>query len=128
MRPNAWVEMPKYFGEDPALCIKKWFLHKEYLSYPVASSPHTSKQSLIPLFLRVKNTDLLFNRYKVWHFLQQEDKRLVRGLLIKTLLSFYIRYQLYKIIKCVFPMKYHNRLRNIQRVVLNIFKLVKTYV
>ncbi|HSX10871.1 MAG TPA: hypothetical protein VLF94_04055, partial [Chlamydiales bacterium] len=31
MRPNAWVEFPRFFSEDPAIRIRNWFLNKETL-------------------------------------------------------------------------------------------------
>jgi hypothetical protein len=32
MRPNVWIEYPKYFDDDPALLIKKYFQTGKFLS------------------------------------------------------------------------------------------------
>ena len=89
MRPNVWVEFPKFFGEDPAVRIKQWFCKKKKLEYPAL--PSSRSPILLPYFLRLKRWELLCNRYGVWKFIPKDDLKLTLKLLSLFLCSFGIR-------------------------------------
>ncbi len=81
MRPNSWVQFGKFFGDDPAKRISKWFLHQETPQYPSAINKKYPTQLLMPYFYRMLPTEILLNRYNVWKFLPIEDYKLVFHLL-----------------------------------------------
>lgn len=82
MRPTAWVEIPRFFGEDPAEKIQKWFSFKEPLLKPLAKKSEQKVSYLIPYFLRLKPEELLFNRYRAWKFVPKDDRKLIFHLLL----------------------------------------------
>jgi hypothetical protein len=99
MRPTVWVEFPRFFGEDPALRIEKWFSHKQILRYPVPALPNQPSQTRLPYFLRLKRLDLVLNRHHVWKFIPKDDPKLIVKLLLIFMLSVGIRTYLRSIIK-----------------------------
>ena len=101
MRPNAWVEVPRYFGEDPANQIRDWFHCREPLIPP--PSPACSSEILIPYFLRLKWFELLINRHNVWKFIPRDDRILTAKLVARAFMA--------SIAKGVIPTKYHQRVR-----------------
>jgi hypothetical protein len=88
MRPNVWVDFPRFLGEDPSFRIRKWFSQKEKLSYPVLAAPHFPQQIAMPYFLRLRRWELFFNRYRVWRFIPKEDKKLILRLILYKLFPF----------------------------------------
>ncbi len=101
MRPTVWVESTRYFGEDPALRIKNWFLRKEVLNPSAPSSQ--PEQILIPYFLRLSWFELLTNRYNVWKFIPKDDRPLTVRLLIRAVVA--------SVAKGLIPTKYHQQVR-----------------
>ena len=120
MRPTVWVEFPRFFGEDPAIRIEKWFSNKETLSYPVLASPNQPSQILLPYFLRLKRLELLLNRYDVWKFIPRDDPKLIIKLLRIFIFSFGIRSYSISIIKRIVPKKYHKKFRKLTSILLEI--------
>lgn len=82
MRPNVWVDFPRFVGEDLATRISNWFEKKETLSYPV-KGPLGSSPLVLPYFLRLERWEILLNRYHVWRFIKGEDKFLIRKVLFE---------------------------------------------
>ena len=77
MRPNAWAQFGKFFGDDPAVRIKRWFLNQEAMRYPLAINKNYPSQLLLPLFFRLPFKDVLRNRYKIWKYLPWEEYRIL---------------------------------------------------
>lgn len=73
MRPNVWIDHTKFFGDDLAVKISKWFSDKSTLEYPFPSNSKYPTQLLIPYFLRMSLLEVIFNRYQVWKFMSKED-------------------------------------------------------
>lgn len=120
IRPTAWVEFPRFLGEDPAIRIREWFLNKKTLIYPVRAAPNYPSHLLLPYFLRLKRSELLLNRHSVWKFIPRDDPELIFILLRRFLFSVGIKTRIIAIIKLLIPKKYHKTARAIKRV-LRIF-------
>jgi hypothetical protein len=89
MRPNAWADCSRFFGEDAAPRIRDWFCSRARLTKTSAARLGAGQAPLtIPYFLRLDTWELLINRYGVWRFIPLADARLVRRLLLVKLLSF----------------------------------------
>ncbi len=112
MRPNVWVETPKFFGEDPAIRIRNWFSQKQILSPPIPQIKNQPIEMLIPYYLRLKRSDLLWNRYNVWKFIPKQDKKLAAKLLFNF---FFPDRTLSAFIKMVTPKKSHPMLRSLKK-------------
>lgn len=115
MRPNAWIEFPRYFGEDPSIRIQQWFSRKEKLIFQ-AQKAVVKRSIIIPYFLRLKGHELLFNRYQVWKYIPRDDWKLVVRLIIRTFLSPPIRTVIILAAKRVIPKKYHPKFRKLKRI------------
>jgi len=118
VRPNVWVEFPRFFREDPAIRIREWFSHKKTLSYPVPSLPNQPQKILLPYFLRLKRSELLFNRYGVWKYIPKDDLQLIFTL-VRVFMFSGIKGRIISIIKWIVPKKYHTHLRTIKYILLN---------
>jgi hypothetical protein len=114
MRPNAWADTPKYFGEDPAIRIKKWFDRKTPLIFPVPSSGY-EKSMVIPYFLRLRLIELLLNRHKVWKFIPKGNQLLIFNLIFVSLFEFSV----IDIIKSAIPRRFHNNLSSLKNKIFN---------
>ena len=89
MRPNAWADFSRFFGEDAAPRIRDWFRSRVQLTKANAVCLSAGQAPLtIPYFLRLGTWELLTNRYAVWQFMPLADARLVRRLLVVKTLSF----------------------------------------
>jgi ATP-grasp domain len=89
MRPNAWADFSRFFGEDAAPRIRDWFCSRVRLTKANAARLGAGQARLtIPHFLRLRRWELLTNRYGVWQFIPLADARLVRRLLLLEFLSF----------------------------------------
>lgn len=115
IRPNVWVDFPKYFGEDPAERIQQWFSQKNKLSYPVPALPNQPSQILLPYFMRLKWFELLFNRYNVWAYMPKNNRKLIVGLLMRYMVSFRAKHFVIVTIKRIIPVKYHNKIRRLKK-------------
>jgi len=115
MRANVWVEFPRFFGDDPAPKIQKWFSHQEILQPPATKCGPEFRQICIPYFLRMRRRDILLNRYGVWKYIPFDDKKLTFYLLIKYFLFSWsgIKSRLIRFIKFCFPFRFYQRLKQI---------------
>jgi hypothetical protein len=116
MRPNAWADFSRFFGEDAAPRIRDWFSSRVRLTKANAVRLGAGQAPLtIPYFLRLGSWELLTNRYAVWQFIPLADARLVRRLLLVKFLSFALATEIVSSvllkIKWLIPLK----LRNIAR-------------
>ena len=116
MRPNAWADFSRFFGEDAAPRIRDWFGSHVRLTKANAARVGAGQAPLtIPYFLRLGSWELLTNRYAVWQFIPFADARLVRRLLLVKFLSFVLATEIMSSvllkIKWLVPLK----LRNIAR-------------
>lgn len=117
MRPNAWIEFPRYYGEDPAERIAKWFAYKEKLIYPVDLIPAKPASLRLPYFLRLKRWELFCNRYGVWKYIPKDDGKLVIRLILEELFQINIKHYFFLLIKLVTPEKCHDKLRVFKRLI-----------
>ncbi len=81
MRPNVWVDFSRFYGEDSAARIRKWFAAGETLSKQSAGKPEGCTPVTIPYFLRVPWWELALNRYRVWRFIPWNEPSLVLRML-----------------------------------------------
>jgi hypothetical protein len=114
VRPNVWVDAPKYFGEDPSIRIQKWFLDKEILRYPVPLVPNQPKAMRIPYFLRLKWMELVFGRYDVWKFIPSGNWRLIFALVVNHMLIFRMQHYAVSTIKKCIPNRYYKTARKLK--------------
>jgi hypothetical protein len=69
LRPNVWVNYPKFFGDDPATRISKYFSDGEAIKYPYPIDSKFPDQILLPYFSRIKLWELVFNKYNSWSYI-----------------------------------------------------------
>lgn len=84
LRPNVWIGVSTFFGDDPAEKIKNWFTNKTFMrADDLTSAAHPVPFTRIPYFLRMSNLELVANRYNVWHYIPFGDSRMVLRLLAR---------------------------------------------
>ena len=110
MRPNVWADVTRFFGDDPAPRIQKWFLHRETLAVPAQQNGTAAETILIPYFLRMRRRDLLLNRQRVWKYIPFEDTKLVTRLLIRYLLLTSLKSKILRFLTAILPSKHHHLL------------------
>lgn len=110
-RPNAWLDFPRYLGEDLSLRIRDWFSERKVLSFPVPPLPNQPKQLVIPYFLRLKAWEIFFNRYRVWKYIPMDDSKLILRLLFQILCIHPIKNLIVKRLKKILPFKSFKRLK-----------------
>lgn len=115
MRPNVWIDFPRFFGEDPSLRIRKWFTKNETLNFPIPALPNQTSQIVIPYFLRLNLWELLFNRYRIWQFIPGGDRNLTIRLIFHEMIFLKIRSFLISLIKFLIPQKYYQLIRSLNR-------------
>ncbi|ARO87937.1 hypothetical protein EBAPG3_009250 [Nitrosospira lacus] len=71
MRPNLWIDHPKYFGDDWAKIINRHFSTGETIKYPYPLNSGYPKQILISHYSRMALIDLVLNRHQVWNHLPE---------------------------------------------------------
>ncbi len=77
LRSNAWMELTKFSGEDPAERIRKCFsTHASLTKEDIGSSAKCSPV-VVPCFLRLKFWEFAVNRYKVWKYTPLADANVV---------------------------------------------------
>jgi len=77
LRPNVWIDFPKYFGEDPAPQIRAWFRSGTCLSLESLKRSEPCVPVTLPYFLRMKWWEVLTNRYGVWRYISLADPMLM---------------------------------------------------
>ena len=97
-RPNAWLDFPRFLGEDISLRIRDWFSERKILRYPIQAYPRQSRQKVLPYYLRLKAWEILFNRYRVWRYIPMNDRKLVAFLLVRMMGRWLFR-RAFKILK-----------------------------
>jgi hypothetical protein len=81
MRPNAWMDYSRFYGEDAAVRIRNWFLTGAVLTKEGAGNGKKAAPIVIPYFLRMNFQDLARNRHGVWKFIPLADGWVVLRLL-----------------------------------------------
>jgi hypothetical protein len=77
LRPNVWIEFPKYFGDDPAERIRAWFTSGTCLDLQSLKRPEPCVPVTMPFFLRMKFWEVLTNRYGVWSYISLADPTMI---------------------------------------------------
>jgi hypothetical protein len=72
MRPNLWIDQPRYLGEDWAKIIHRHFVEGKSAKQSCSFDDQYPKQVLIPHFLRLTLAELICNRYGVWKYLPEK--------------------------------------------------------
>jgi uncharacterized protein YbjQ (UPF0145 family) len=108
MRPNVWVDFIKFIGDDLALRIRDWFEKKQVMQFPFELNRNFSSSILMPHFLRLLPSEILFNRHKVWKLMSAEDWCWFLRVIIFQSLSREIKF---------LPKKLRNLTRNQRRMV-----------
>jgi hypothetical protein len=71
MRPNLWIDQPRYLGEDWAKIIHRHFTEGAVADQPGSFDFQYPRQALISHYLRLSLAELIFNRYGVWKYLPE---------------------------------------------------------
>lgn len=71
MRPNLWIDHPRYFGDDPAEAIHRYFARGQPLKTPCPVNSGYPEEILLSHALRVGPGDLVLNRHQVWRHLPE---------------------------------------------------------
>jgi hypothetical protein len=71
MRPNLWIDQPRYLGEDWAKIIHQHFAEGAVVDQPGSFDFQYPRQVLISHYLRLSLAELIFNRYGVWKYLPE---------------------------------------------------------
>jgi|GEM_PF-841579 len=74
MRPTTWADYARYFGDDPAIAINRYFEHGHTLSYPQPLPTDYPAEQLIPFVYRLNVFEVLTNRYHVWSYCEGFSK------------------------------------------------------
>ena len=107
MRPNAWVDFSKYFGDDPAVQINNFFSTSQTLQHPYPINLAYPDKILLPYFSRIKLWELVINRYCVWKYVPNRDHlTIILYLVIRKIKTMVI-----KVFKPLMPEKYWIRLK-----------------
>ncbi len=77
MRPNAWVNAPRHFGDDPARRIAGYFSEARVMTYPQPLDPAFPERITVPCFPRIGLWELATNRYGAWRVLPEESASVV---------------------------------------------------
>jgi hypothetical protein len=71
MRPNLWISHPRYFGDDPASAINRYFATGQILRPPCPVNSSYPEDILLSHALRAGLGDLVLNRHQVWRHLPE---------------------------------------------------------
>jgi hypothetical protein len=77
MRPTTWVNAPRFFGDDPAIRISRYFSCGEAMAGPGPVRPEFPDPILIPYFSRIRLWEFAINRYRSWSYLPDADTFIV---------------------------------------------------
>lgn len=64
MRPNAWVNYPRFLGDDPAIKINDYFNSGKQCIYPYKLNTYFPTTKVLPFPPRLKFWDILLNRHE----------------------------------------------------------------
>jgi hypothetical protein len=103
LRPNVWIDFPKYFGEDPAEQIRAWFTSGTCLSRQSLKRREPCVPVIMPYFLRMKFWEVLTNRYGVWRYIPLADPML--------LLEYCAPHWMMRLAAAIFPVPMRRKLR-----------------
>ena len=73
MRPNAWINFPRYFGDDPAIRISNYFTSGQVLKYPCKVNKRFPEKITLPFFFRLNLWEIISNRYGVWKYIPERN-------------------------------------------------------
>ncbi|RFC36207.1 MAG: ATP-grasp domain-containing protein [Candidatus Nitrotoga sp. LAW] len=121
MRPNAWVDFSKHFGDDPAVQINNFFSNGNILQHPYPINSTYPDKILLPYFSRIKLWELAINRYFVWRYIPNKDHLIITSyLIIRKIKTIVIRE-----FKPLMPEKYWIKLKCVyqksRNSILNVF-------
>jgi hypothetical protein len=71
MRPNLWIDHPRYFGDDPARAIHRYFATGQTLKTPCPVNSGYPEDVLLSHALRAGLSDVVLNRHQVWRHLPE---------------------------------------------------------
>jgi hypothetical protein len=63
MRPNVWVEYPKFFNDDPADKIRHYFERRQYYQHPENAATGYAESFVLAYLPRMNNLEILLNKY-----------------------------------------------------------------
>lgn len=95
MRPNVWIEYPKYLGEDPADWLRRCFAQGDYLnedvSNPLLLFPDQDAGRMKMAYLpRLGIWDIVLNKYNCrGHYENYLKKRVLRTKIKRTIREFF---------------------------------------
>ena len=69
MRPTLWIDHTKYFGDDWAPAIRRYFLSGEEIAYPYPGDHRYPAHIVLSHYSRIGVMDLILNRYQIWKHL-----------------------------------------------------------
>lgn len=85
MRPNVWIDSSKFVGDNASQRIKNWFEKGEFMKDLPKIDNSYPKKMKIPYLFRLRNFEILFNRYNVWNFFLKENEPFYKFLLIRQI-------------------------------------------
>jgi hypothetical protein len=90
LRPNVWIEYPKFYGEDPALEIRLAFAAPGQAETAPKRSPAQASQPLVMAYLpRLTLLEIIFNRYGCRrHFENYSGHHIIANRLLGPIRSF----------------------------------------
>lgn len=68
LRPNVWVNFPKYFGDDLADRVAHYFKAGRELAYPCSLDSRFPTRIRLPYFYRLRLWEMIVNRYRCWYY------------------------------------------------------------
>lgn len=69
LRPNVWINHPRYLGDDPAVAIREAFGQATAAPRPTAPQAETRATMTMPYAFRLPIRDILLNRHRAWSFI-----------------------------------------------------------
>lgn len=75
MRPTVWVEYSKYFRDDPACYIKKYFESGEFLTHDSFNIKMKNEEIILPYLPRLDIFSIIINRYNCHNFYENYARR-----------------------------------------------------
>ncbi len=72
LRPNAWVNHPRLFGDDPAKYIRTYFIDGTVMDELPPVNVQHPEQILMPYLPRLHAWEIICNRYGAWKYLRED--------------------------------------------------------